>query len=263
MNCTEAKRHLDLFLDGELDVEQNLKVLEHLNLCACCSKAFDGERLLDAACAKSAEKCPDQVKRRCGMALDREGRGAWMAWAAAAALLLAGVAIGWMVRPQAPRPLVPPSVASPADLAANLVAFHNAKRAGTQEGGLTVEGTDGQGKLETFFKQKGVDACLHCLEKRGYSFKGGEVWVGGIRGRMICLTTQVAKDHPAVVTHTTVSAGDISLTDGMEATWDQHPVRVFQIGGRVVILEECGSHVCIFVTDSSIEAERLGIAMRP
>src|SRR5579864_6962224 len=48
MKCHEAKRHLDLFMDGELSVPENLKVLEHLNLCRPCADVYEGEKALRA-----------------------------------------------------------------------------------------------------------------------------------------------------------------------------------------------------------------------
>ena len=45
MKCHEAKRHLDLFMDGELSVQENMKILEHLNLCRGCSEIYVGETL--------------------------------------------------------------------------------------------------------------------------------------------------------------------------------------------------------------------------
>ncbi len=266
MNCTEAKRYLDLFLDGELDVEQNLKVLEHLNLCTCCSKIFDGEKALTAEIARQgAECCPEQLKQRCAMALDHEGRVAWRPWAAAAAMLAIGVAIGWFIRPASVPVIVqlPAPNGTAASLAGSLVGIHNANR--TRAGAMAVSATGGEARkaeLAAFYKSKGVEACLHCMERRGYRFSSGEVWKDGVRGRMVCLTTQVSTDHDAVLTHTTVGAGDISFTGGAEATWDQRPVRVFTVDGRVVILEQCGPHICVFVADSPAEAEKLGIAMK-
>src|SRR5882672_11151582 len=46
MKCHEAKRHLDLFMDGELSVPENLKVLEHVNLCRPCAGIYEGEKSL-------------------------------------------------------------------------------------------------------------------------------------------------------------------------------------------------------------------------
>src|SRR5579872_535835 len=48
MKCHESKRHLDLFMDGELSVQENLKVLEHLNLCRPCADVYEGEKALRA-----------------------------------------------------------------------------------------------------------------------------------------------------------------------------------------------------------------------
>ena len=43
MMCHEAKRQLDLFMDGELSVADNMKVLEHLNLCRPCAGVYEGD----------------------------------------------------------------------------------------------------------------------------------------------------------------------------------------------------------------------------
>ena len=54
MKCHESKRHLDLFMDGELSVPENLKVLEHLNLCRPCASVYEGEKALRGVLRSSA-----------------------------------------------------------------------------------------------------------------------------------------------------------------------------------------------------------------
>src|SRR5438477_8190178 len=63
MKCHEAKRHLDLFMDGELSVPENMKVLEHLNLCRPCSGIYEGEKALRGALKVQlgSEKVPASV----------------------------------------------------------------------------------------------------------------------------------------------------------------------------------------------------------
>jgi anti-sigma factor RsiW len=46
MNCREIRNNLYPFLDGELDVEANVQVLDHVNLCEACSDIVSSERAL-------------------------------------------------------------------------------------------------------------------------------------------------------------------------------------------------------------------------
>ena len=66
MKCYETKRQLNLFLDNELDVEQNMKVLEHLNICSACSSIFEGEKRLATVVKDSIPRetaSPELIKR--------------------------------------------------------------------------------------------------------------------------------------------------------------------------------------------------------
>lgn len=43
MNCQECRKHLNPYLDNELDVSQNLAILEHRNACEACEGIFSRE----------------------------------------------------------------------------------------------------------------------------------------------------------------------------------------------------------------------------
>lgn len=64
MKCNELNKYRVAFVDGELDVERNLSILEHLNLCFDCSKKFDNEKefnsLIDRVVKK--DKAPLHLK---------------------------------------------------------------------------------------------------------------------------------------------------------------------------------------------------------
>src|SRR5688572_17206083 len=46
MNCSDARDRLNPYLDGELEMDENVRVVSHLERCAACSSAFEGERAL-------------------------------------------------------------------------------------------------------------------------------------------------------------------------------------------------------------------------
>ena len=42
MNCIDYLRDMYAFLDGEVSVDRNLEILQHLNLCAGCARRSEG-----------------------------------------------------------------------------------------------------------------------------------------------------------------------------------------------------------------------------
>ncbi len=99
MKCTELKRYLEPFLDGELDAEANLKVLEHLNLCGECNRTFDCEKTLRAKLREQycgATCAPPELRDRCLKALDTaDGPRRWrrLAWVPLAAAVIFAVVL--------------------------------------------------------------------------------------------------------------------------------------------------------------------------
>jgi len=45
-NCNNVRKYFYAFLDGELNVEKNIEILAHLNMCCKCSLRIEKERLL-------------------------------------------------------------------------------------------------------------------------------------------------------------------------------------------------------------------------
>jgi hypothetical protein len=65
VRCPEVRAFLHPFLDGELDVEKNVIVLQHLELCGCCRDRFEDEkRLLVRFRDAIHERCPEGVRIR-------------------------------------------------------------------------------------------------------------------------------------------------------------------------------------------------------
>jgi len=46
MNCNDVRKYFYAFLDDELDVEKNIEVLAHLDMCCECGQRMEKERLL-------------------------------------------------------------------------------------------------------------------------------------------------------------------------------------------------------------------------
>ena len=46
MNCNDSRKYFYAFLDDELDVEKNIEVLAHLDMCCECGRRMEKERLL-------------------------------------------------------------------------------------------------------------------------------------------------------------------------------------------------------------------------
>jgi anti-sigma factor (TIGR02949 family) len=77
MNCNEAFRRLDDYLDRELSPEEMKLVREHLEACAMCAAEFRFERsVIDEVRAKlkRLDVCPD-LAERIAKALDEAERG--------------------------------------------------------------------------------------------------------------------------------------------------------------------------------------------
>lgn len=106
LSCAEVRDLLHAFLDGELEVDRNVVMLKHLELCppcrtrseaeqelrgmvvrACCEpiSAERGRALIAAACCPADEAAPEVAAR---------GAGRWRRWAVAAVVLVSLGAIG-------------------------------------------------------------------------------------------------------------------------------------------------------------------------
>jgi mycothiol system anti-sigma-R factor len=109
MNCEEAERFLDAYLDGELDLSQQLELEQHLNSCKKCQAVLGERREFRTFFTTSAPqyKAPSELRNKV-LALIRQkpaapkSRVRWSAlwrrpWMYAAALLAIGLPILWFV----------------------------------------------------------------------------------------------------------------------------------------------------------------------
>lgn len=77
LNCDEALRRLDDYVDRELSSQEIRDVAAHLDICGMCSEEFDTEQeLLAAIRAKLAHiKMPPDLMARISSRLQREQPG--------------------------------------------------------------------------------------------------------------------------------------------------------------------------------------------
>lgn len=99
MNCTQIRRFLYAFADGELSVKDNCEVLDHLKMCPPCARIVADQQSLRRVLHGSLvdEPVPAEVlarlqqaaRRRVPVATPSGFRSGRWAWAAAAVLVLA------------------------------------------------------------------------------------------------------------------------------------------------------------------------------
>jgi anti-sigma factor RsiW len=75
MNCREIRKYLYPFLDGELDVDTNVQVLDHVNVCEACTDIVASERALQGLYRGQlrAAQLPGGLEDRIRQALDEAG----------------------------------------------------------------------------------------------------------------------------------------------------------------------------------------------
>lgn len=179
MRCEEARQYLYPFIDGQIDVERNVQVLAHLNVCPACGAMFESEkRLTELIREKGApDKAPATLRERCLRALGREDRRRWTwRWASAAAILV-GIALPvlYLTRPSAPPPS-PPDLPHVPRMISDFVGIHKGVLA---EDVAVLGAAPVRGDVEAIqahFKQNlGMPACLHDLRALGYRTEFGAV----------------------------------------------------------------------------------------
>ncbi|WP_103064285.1 mycothiol system anti-sigma-R factor [Actinomyces qiguomingii] len=64
-SCTEARAHLERFLDHEVDQDLEARLAEHVASCEHCSRAADAERhLRELVRSRCAEQAPAALRAR-------------------------------------------------------------------------------------------------------------------------------------------------------------------------------------------------------
>jgi hypothetical protein len=262
MKCHEARRALDLFMDGELSVSENMKVLEHLNLCGTCASVYEGEKALRKALQTQLEavKIPRGSAERLLWSLRSmetdEGRRELALRPRRLGSLLATVLFGVVVGALVLTPIAEP----PRALAAELVERHATTRyvCGAAEPDRACVcaacGGDVKARVAEFFRRRGRnDFCIHDLGKLfgEYAFAGVAVWPH--RGHLICWSTY------RNAAGRTISHALVATPLAMELR--PEPV---EVGGRWVLFvpkPTAPRMTCVFVFDTPAERERFRHAL--
>lgn len=85
MNCESANKSFSLFLYGELPLEEEQSLQDHIESCEACRKAFEAEKTMHAALDRRALTLPAPLLARCrrdlGLRLDAAAaKPQWFAW---------------------------------------------------------------------------------------------------------------------------------------------------------------------------------------
>jgi anti-sigma factor RsiW len=252
MKCHEAKRHLDLFMDGELSVPENLKVLEHLNLCRPCSSVYEGEKALrgalragigsDAAPAGLAERL---AKAGEGAKAFRRpsGKQRLVSVAAAAAFFLVALTFVLTSPVEKPQAFATEAATKHKETREGFCGQHRDDAVCVCDNCCSASVANPVGKF--FQKQVGRETCAHNLSALGYKPIGASVWRH--RGQKVCWTVQ--RDdaghtitHGLLTTKIAMEPGPMLVCDGVDRP--------------VVLIPAGGDMTCVFVFDDESEAVR-------
>jgi predicted anti-sigma-YlaC factor YlaD len=105
MDCSETKRLLDAYVDGELELTGQLDVEAHLAACSTCKKAAVAETHFRYSVRMNMPvyKAPPELKATIRAALRKESGSRlewisqfWRLFALAAAILVLGLLLAWV-----------------------------------------------------------------------------------------------------------------------------------------------------------------------
>lgn len=105
MNCKELEPLLSPYLDGELDATQRRSVDEHLKDCPACRQQLADYQSLSSMLEQpglryaASDTLKQRIRNKLKEADAQERRPAWPRWAAAAAIAVLVVSVGWHYLP--------------------------------------------------------------------------------------------------------------------------------------------------------------------
>lgn len=128
MNCTEAQRLLNRYIDAELDMANTLEIEEHLQQCTACLQAYKNYQTLQTAIETGSlpYSPPEQLRKHIQSSLRKETKApflssmvSWRGLSAAAVLIFALFFLLWGITRFWPAPPTPG-----ASLAQQVLASH-------------------------------------------------------------------------------------------------------------------------------------------
>jgi anti-sigma factor RsiW len=250
MKCHESKRHLDLFMDGELSVQENLKVLEHLNLCRACADVYEGEKALRALLRARAGSITAPAGLAARLLADEAPAAAPVRSISRRRFLPAAAAAGFFV---VALTLIFSAQDNRFAFASDMSSRHKTTREGFcgahQDNCVCVCprcSTEPQSTVCNFFRSHlGHEVGMQNLKDLGYSMIGAQVW--DRQGGKVCWTVYHdaagnSISYGLVPAKMANGSGPMTVCDGVE---------------RPVVMTPAGNGMTsVFVFDTESEAQR-------
>ena len=224
MNCSQVIGRLDRFLDGELEMDENVEVVRHVEVCAACASVVEGERLLFTEIRSQAAgpPAPSGLRDRIAAELGKT-RPASRPWPfaralvpAAAAAVLVALFVTFFTQPLEAE-----------TMARRAVAWHDGGRA--QAVALTSAP-----ELATFYSSTGRKACIHeKMVNAGmkYAYKAASVESTGPSGNITCWWSAACPVSGMRMSHACFPA-----PAGFEKMLGPGQRKYLETGGRGVIM---------------------------
>jgi anti-sigma factor (TIGR02949 family) len=181
MKCCDARQKLYPFLDNALNVQENLDILSHLNICSACSDHFESEKQLESVVkekfirkTQAPENLWDSLRPKMERVEKEKTLRQWfrkkmVAWtpALAAGLL---ITLGLLYYLAAPRKL------DAGILVNQSIMLHEQMLKGPQSFQIPIKLKNDFEKTKDYLSRKtGLNVCDHNLSKLGFSPRGGSL----------------------------------------------------------------------------------------
>lgn len=277
MKCFDARQKLYPFLDNALNVQENLDILSHLNICSACSDYFESEKRLEASVKENftqknqapeslwntlqsklaeAEKektDPGWFRKKMrsieALVLNFSGTSAGKArnpgkrsfvWrpALAAGLLMT---LGFLYYQAAPRKL------DAGTLVNQSVMFHEQMLKGSDSFQVPIKLKDDFEKTKDYLSRKtGLNVCDHNLSKLGFSPKGGSLTqCDHVPGRLMATLAYHRGNHE--VSHFILRDPEIVFPASSVREIQGSRYYYFVVKPYKIIILRDGPNLCMFV----------------
>lgn len=225
MDCNDTRGRLNPYLDGELEMDENVQVVSHLESCAACSSVFEGERALFDEVRRQAAGAPapaglrERISAR--IAQSRPVSRPWPFTRALVPAAAAAVLVAVFVTFFASQPVEADTIARRA------VAWHDHPLA-------NAAAVSGAPEIVSYFGGRGQKSCTHertVSSGMAYGYKSACVEDSGPAGTVTCWWTAAC---PASGTRMSHARFPVSADVGRSLV--DHSKRPLPMGSRVVVL---------------------------